>query len=132
MCKVSEMPPAFSQHLLYLNSGGVEGAFHTCTKTVPANKKAMVCYPLRTNVTAYYLNLSGSNKNITCNFVNSGGSISTNNQFLPSKLVPNNSMLATIPGSESAFASLSAGDFVNITVSATTATQTAWVTVYEV
>lgn len=104
----------------------------TTLYTVPANKKAMVCYPLRTNVTAYYLNLSGSNKNITCNFVNSGGSISTNNQFLPSKLVPNNSLLGTIPGAESAFASLSAGDFVNITVSATTATQTAWVTVYEV
>lgn len=122
-----------SSKLLSLASG------NNTVYTVPANKSAVVLTGNVETVTGsgtggvtgelQYFNSSGGNRTIRWHFVNSGGSVTTGiggNQVVAAVAITTGSLNSAI-----AHASLGAGDFVAINTDANTATQVAWVTVYE-
>jgi hypothetical protein len=75
--------------------------------------------------TVAYFNSSGGARTVSINFVPNGGSVATTNQFYTVSVADKSSLNKPFS------ACLNAGDFVNITTDAATATQIAWATFWE-
>lgn len=98
--------------------------------TCPAGKTAILLSNIMEGIGPehiFYVNNSGGAINVHHNIVNNGGVPNGNNQQSATLAVANQTGVNI-----AAIATLGPGDFVNINVSAGTATQTAWVTVIEV